>query len=81
MNYCQGVVLIRLSCDLSPQSSALRLQQEVREGEGHLEQAYQQLAKGEAPDNEAAVTWTRMVAEENKRNQQLDRQVGTPQAA
>ena len=46
----------------------MRLQQEIEEKEGHLEQAYSRLEAGEAPDDEIAKEWIRIL---QKRSQNL----------
>ncbi|XP_033110097.1 coiled-coil domain-containing protein 146-like [Anneissia japonica] len=49
------------------QAEALKYQQEVRDKESTLEQAYIRMERGEAPTNEAAKDWERMVNDENRR--------------
>ena len=46
----------------------MRLQQEIEEKEGHLEQAYSRLEAGEAPDDETAKEWIQIL---QKRSQRL----------
>ncbi|XP_038067979.1 coiled-coil domain-containing protein 146-like [Patiria miniata] len=49
------------------QAAALGLQQRVRSQEAELDQAYLRMEQGEAPSEEAARTWERMVRDENRR--------------
>ncbi|XP_071960472.1 coiled-coil domain-containing protein 146-like [Antedon mediterranea] len=49
------------------QAESLKLQQEVRDKETSLEQAYIRMQRGEAPTNEAAKEWERMINDENRR--------------
>ena len=52
------------------QASALRLQQEVRERESELEQAYTRLQEGEAPTEDAAQHWNRTMRTQALRKQE-----------
>ena len=45
---------------------AMALQQEIQEKEGHLEQAYSRLEAGEAPDDEIAKEWIRMLQKKSQ---------------
>ena len=49
---------------------ALRLQQEMTDKETQLEQAYSRLDTGEAPDEESAKEWMKMVRAAEMRNSQ-----------
>ena len=51
------------------QAEAVNLQQQVRTKEGELDQAYLRMEQGEAPSQEAARTWERMVRDENRRRE------------
>ena len=49
------------------QAEALRMQQDSREQESYLEQAYLRMEQGEAPSEEAARNWERMLRDERRR--------------
>ncbi|XP_054752363.1 coiled-coil domain-containing protein 146-like [Lytechinus pictus] len=49
------------------QAEAMKLQQESRDGEARLQQAYLRMEQGEAPTPEAAREWERMMRDETRR--------------
>ena len=49
------------------QAEALKMQQDVRGQESVLEQAYLRMEQGEAPTEEAARDWERMIRDEKRR--------------
>ena len=49
------------------QASALRLQQEVKEREGELEQSYMRMEKGEAPNEQIQLDWLRSLRSDERR--------------
>ncbi|XP_072181857.1 coiled-coil domain-containing protein 146-like [Diadema setosum] len=49
------------------QAEALKLQQEARDGEARLQQAYLRMEQGEAPTPDAAREWERMLRDETRR--------------
>ena len=51
------------------QALSLRLEQESKELEAGLQQAYTCMENGEAPDSQAEVDWERMLQTENRRKQ------------
>lgn len=52
------------------QASALRLQQESRELESKVQQAYVRLENGEAPDEEALLHWEKTLLNQNRKKQE-----------
>ena len=69
MCYCCRRSLLGWLYLLSLQASALRLQQEAKERERELEQAYTRLEEGEPPTEDAAQHWNRMIRTEALRKQ------------
>ncbi|XP_041460505.1 coiled-coil domain-containing protein 146-like [Lytechinus variegatus] len=54
------------------QAEALKLQQESRDGEARLQQAYLRMEQGEAPTPEAAREWERMMRDETRRAMDME---------
>jgi len=54
------------------QAEALRLQQEVKERENDLEQSYIRMEKGEAPSEDIAREWMKMVRNEDMRERERE---------
>ena len=54
------------------QAEALNMQQNVRGQEATLEQAYLRMEQGEAPTEEAARDWERMVRDEKRRADDME---------
>ena len=53
------------------QALSLRLEQESKELEAGLQQAYTCMENGEAPDNQAEAEWERMLQDEKRKKQAL----------
>jgi len=54
------------------QATALKLQQEVKEKEAHLEQCYLRMERGEAPDEEMEMEWNKMLRQANQRVKEME---------
>lgn len=54
------------------QAEALKHQQEVRQQESFLEQAYLRMEQGEAPSEEAAKEWERMMRDEQRKKRETE---------
>ena len=74
MNETQGKIkestrkMMALVSEVSmTQAQAMQLQQQVREGEGELEQCYLRMEKGEPPTLTMEREWLRMLRDEQRR--------------
>ena len=57
------------------QAKALKLQQEVKEREAHLEQCYLRMERGEPPDEEMEMEWQKLLRQANQRAKEREQQM------